>query len=705
MDTKKRGLYEKIVNIVLDILIGVFGIILLVSIYNNIQIKVLGNDYSSFFGFSTFEVQTGSMADTINPGDWIIVKYSNDIKVDDIVTYKKNGEFITHRVVEAYGGTFVTRGDANSSKDDAIGKNQIIGKVVNILPGFGIIRKTFFNPLVLISLIITLYLFGYSLRSAKIEKVSKNGEGLDIKKTLDEITSKAIKYIKIFIKNMKKELDSKKQVEKPKKEVKAVKEKPKKTIKKIEVKPEIKEVKEEIKEEKIEESKEEVKEEIVEEIPQIPEINEEDLDKTMYFRMVPVDKLELDNTYLEIAENELKNSDEKVVEIKDEELDKNDENAAIEKLKVLNTKKKKFNNVIEKVMFIKKEELEEIIDILNKGEKAKPNEPTIKEELLNTYIDAKYYNFCGNVNSEYNGKNTLTKIDNEIKNKAEMLISKYKGSDNKYSEKVNKYVTIIALINNLEQIYNLFPEIQVKRETYKNKIVKTFKGEFISPLELKNMVNNIIKTQKLYRSTTNYTLNKLETNTFELNLNKVTGVKNMYGVELNHNLGFSKVYSDYIVDKAYSEGIVAEDKVEVSVCLLLIKVVKDMLNANFNNKYIIYIPESIYTKPNKLDKIFSLFEDEYAKNNIMVLVEYSTLIKNKKVIKAKRKEGYHFVLSFDDVEKMKEKDRDNIYVADYLFVDKKMVKSTNILSYIPDDLEDYIIYEDISEKVGNYGGE
>lgn len=702
MDTKKRGLYEKIVNIVLDILIGVFGIILLVSIYNNIQIKVLGNDYSSFFGFSTFEVQTGSMADTINPGDWIIVKYSNDIKVDDIVTYKKNGEFITHRVVEAYGGTFVTRGDANSSKDDAIGKNQIVGEVVKILPGFGIIRKTFFNPLVLISLIITLYLFGYALRTSKEEKLNKNSEKLDIKQTLDEITSKLIKYIMIFVKNVKKEINSKKQEvnTKPKKEVKIVKEKPKKVIKKVEEKQ--KEVKEKV---KIEEPKEELKEETVEELPQIPEISDEDLDKTMYFRMVPVDKLELDNTYLEIAENELKNSEDKPLEVKDKEVEKIDEDAVSEKLKVLGNKKKKFNNVIEKVMFIKKEELEEIIDILNKGEKAKPNEPTIKDELLNTYIDAKYYNFCGNVNSEYNGKNTLTKIDNEIKNKAEMLIGKYKGSDTKYSDKVNKYVTVITLLNNLEQIYNLFPEIQVKRETYKNKILKTFKTEFISPLELKNMVNNIIKTQKLYRSTTNYILNKLETNTFELNLNKVTGVKNMYGVELNHNLGFSKVYSDYIVDKAYSEGIVAEDKVEVSVCLLLTKVVKDMLNANFNNKYIIYIPESVYTKPNKLDKIFSLFEDEYAKNNIMVLVEYSSLIKNKKVIKKLRKDGYHFVLSFDDVEKMKEKDSDNMYVADYLFVDKKTVKSTNILAFIPDDLEDYIIYEDISEKVGNYGGE
>ena len=56
MNLKKRGLYEKIINIILDVLIIVFGIILLISIYNNVQIKILGNDYSSFFGYSTFEV-------------------------------------------------------------------------------------------------------------------------------------------------------------------------------------------------------------------------------------------------------------------------------------------------------------------------------------------------------------------------------------------------------------------------------------------------------------------------------------------------------------------------------------------------------------------------------------------------------------------------------------------------------------------------
>ena len=44
MNVKKIALYERIVNVVLDMFIIVFGIILLISIYNNIQIKILGNE-------------------------------------------------------------------------------------------------------------------------------------------------------------------------------------------------------------------------------------------------------------------------------------------------------------------------------------------------------------------------------------------------------------------------------------------------------------------------------------------------------------------------------------------------------------------------------------------------------------------------------------------------------------------------------------
>ena len=140
MGVESRKVIEKVINIILDIAIFVFGIILLISIYNNVQTKILKNSYSSFFGYTVFGVQTGSMADEINAGDWIIVKKEKNLKLNDIVTYMQDGEFITHRIVESYKNTFITKGDANNTKDAPINREQIVGKVIKILPNFEILR-------------------------------------------------------------------------------------------------------------------------------------------------------------------------------------------------------------------------------------------------------------------------------------------------------------------------------------------------------------------------------------------------------------------------------------------------------------------------------------------------------------------------------------------------------------------------------------
>ena len=73
------------------------------------------------------------------------------------------------------------------------------------------------------------------------------------------------------------------------------------------------------------------------------------------------------------------------------------------------------------------------------------------------------------------------------------------------------------------------------------------------------MIKQILKIQKLYQSMIKYILDKTNTNAFKLVTNKISGKKDLYAVSLEHNILFSKVYSEYIVDKTYTEGIIAED--------------------------------------------------------------------------------------------------------------------------------------------------
>lgn len=657
MILRKRGIYDKVINIILDILIIMFGIFLIISIYNNIQIKILGNEYSSFFGYSTFEVQTGSMADTINAGDWIIVKSSKSIKLDDIITFSQDGEFITHRVVETYNDTLVTKGDANSGKDDAIAKSQVVGKVVKILPGFGIIRKTFFNPIVLISLIVALYFISFVLRSSLKNSGSESCKNIKIRQKIDYIVNYILnKLMKVIQKHITKKDDS------------------------------------------YDEDDYDYLTDNTELSLELPNINDKDIDKTFYFRMVPVDKNDLDSVNMD------GNNIYKDEEIKEEEKIETDISEVEEKVNLIQNKKKKFKNIIDKAIYLKREEVNDIIDILNNNEKLLSNESSIREELMNVYIDAKYYNFCGDVNVEFNKRTLLSKIDAEIKKNGEFLIATYKGNDKKYDIKVNKFVTLFLVVNSLEQKNITLTDINEKRDAYRNKILKIMKNYSFSAVSLNDMVNKIIKKQKIYNSVLNYILDKFSTNMFNLNLSKVSGQKNMFAVSLEHNISFSKVYSDYIIDKTYEEGIIAEDKVMVLLNLLFADIIRDMFDADDNKEYLIHIPDSIYLKPNKLERIFKMFDDEYAKNNIIVVVMYNDLVQFNKQISNLRKKGYRFATVFDSNSKISKDNQEYMGIADYLFIDKKIM-NYNLISSIPNDLTDSIIDDDIMSKLNSFGGE
>lgn len=646
MNINKTKRKNKVTNIIFDVLIVLFGIILLISIYTSFQTKILGNDYASFFGYATFEVQTGSMADYINIGDWIIVKENSDIKINDVITFRKDNSFITHRVIESYNGMYITKGDANNAKDKPIAKNEVIGKVVKILPNFGIIRKTILNPFVLVAVIITLYLFGNVFKKKDKDKT----------KFLEKIQKK--------------------------KEVK------------------LEEKKKEIEKEVDEKETEELARTIID-----TEVNEEDMDKTAYFRMIPVDKSEIDETYEKIAKAELENDskEEKKKKVKEppieEEIDKKEEEYLFKSnLEMLKKKNKRFNNIIEKILYIKSEEINEIISILTNKKKKELNEASIKTSYLKNYLNVRYYNYA-NFKGDETAKKRINKLEEVMIRTKEELIKRYSGNDVKYEEKVLKYLNIFKIIVYLEEAYNI-DDIETKKKAYKTNITKYLKEDFNSKIILKDAVNDIIKLQRVFRKIINDSLKKLDTNLFELEVNGFNIKNNLYGLNLTHNISFNKIYSDYIIDKTYSEGIVAEDKIIVLMNLLFVNIAKDILEGNFKNKYLIYIPSSIYTKQNKLERIISLLDNEYLKSTITILLTNNDLVKNKAIIKKLVKEEYHFAVNCDKEMIIDKKNYSLLYIVDYIFIDKNVDKINNISNQIPKDIQNKIIFEEVESKVG-----
>ena len=91
MTTNVFGILKKLVNLILDFFIVILAGVLLIAIYNNVQINIIGNSYSSFMGYALFEVQTGSMEPELSAGDWIIVKNEKDYELKDVVTFETDG--------------------------------------------------------------------------------------------------------------------------------------------------------------------------------------------------------------------------------------------------------------------------------------------------------------------------------------------------------------------------------------------------------------------------------------------------------------------------------------------------------------------------------------------------------------------------------------------------------------------------------------
>lgn len=682
MMSRNKKIVEKIINILLNILIFIFGIVLLISIYIGVQTKILKKDYNDFFGYSIFEVQTGSMAETINAGDWIIVKLTSKVKLNDIITYEFNGEYITHRVIEMYNETYITKGDANNAKDEPVKQGQILGKVVKILGNFGILRKVLFNPGVLIALIVTLFLFNLAFKNDI--SIFKKKITLYVKKIPFLKFNKYNEYKKEneFLNKLKTIIQKIFSIFKKKEESQI-----------IEKAPQITEIE---RHEKLYD---------LSEFENDEEIEEDELEKTSLYRVISVDATEVDDTFLEIAENEMlteknENTIPKNIEKEEIETEEDDDLTDIN-LDLLNSKtRKKSKNIIDTLINIKKEELNEIADILIDDNLKLSNEATINSEFVNIYIDAKYYNcYDGKID---NNKNSITKIEKAIKDLAQSLISS-REKDEKYKETVNLYSKVFLLHASLDYAKDSISDLKVKRKYYKKEIIKYFQN--LKHQKIEQLSENIIQIQSKYLGIIEYFLKKLETNLFDLSFNQLVTKKDMFGLNLQHNISFNRVYSDYIIEKTFTEGIIAEDKLSVLLTLLLRQVVKDMILSDFNKKYLLYIPDSLYKKEKKIEKILRMFDDKYARNNIIILITFEDLLKNKAIVKKIRRMDYKFALVFNNESKMEEKDCGILYIANYIFINKKAPNTEKILSYIPEELLENIIYEDITNKVGDLESE
>lgn len=84
------------------------------------------------FGIQILKVQSNSMNPEFRKEDIIVIKKEKEYEVGDIITFKtKDGNLITHRIIEKNENEFITKGDSNNTKDEEkITSSCIQGKVI-----------------------------------------------------------------------------------------------------------------------------------------------------------------------------------------------------------------------------------------------------------------------------------------------------------------------------------------------------------------------------------------------------------------------------------------------------------------------------------------------------------------------------------------------------------------------------------------------
>lgn len=287
----------------------------------------------------------------------------------------------------------------------------------------------------------------------------------------------------------------------------------------------------------------------------------------------------------------------------------------------------------------------------------------IVSEYLKTYINARYYNIR---NTEKPARAFYLRIIDELEFKKDILIKKNEVETEDREEKEEK----LKLINNMKEVfeYILFFDNVRKIENFKKidslrEIVKKIMETVIAEYKIKNSKEN---EENIYKEVTSdmiekeVFLDKFETDEFIINIENCEQREDLYFAKLDHNIKMPIQYSEIAIEKVFTEGIVAEDKLQVEYMLLSLISLRDIIGGNFKDIYIAEFTNTLFKKKVKLDGLLSIISNQALQAKIHINIDYSDYIKNQKTILEYRNKGFDFTITLDntitrveDVERLK----------------------------------------------------
>lgn len=340
---------------------------------------------------------------------------------------------------------------------------------------------------------------------------------------------------------------------------------------------------------------------------------------------------------------------------------------------------KGINNFVLKILELKKYEIYTILEIIYKIKNIEVP-TTVLKKIISSYTMDKYIQPI-----DYTEEDLANK-DNILKQKIEDYTSKRKNLDAKQKEDVIKslifYSTLKEDYSNVEKQIGKYYEFDSEND--KNIIVNFIKEKGTGYAKLRKMFSSKVSSTKMFKLITSE-----------------TPIPNVLNTQIQSNIKFSKIFSEYVIDKSYKESVVMENMEEVLLKLIGTTLVSQVFDEEYTTRYMISFSNTLYSKQRKMKNFTDNFSDPFSQKKIIILINADTLNKHKRAITTLKNSGFNFAIQMKTNELLDSKfDPNTLNVGEYLFIVGKLSQSEKDM-FIPNSMLKrlYILKEEINSEV------
>ena len=341
---------------------------------------------------------------------------------------------------------------------------------------------------------------------------------------------------------------------------------------------------------------------------------------------------------------------------------------------------KGIKNFVLKILELKKYEIFDIINILNNARGNEEIPSKVLKNIIASYVMDKYIQPV-----DYN--------ESDFKNRKKILIDKINSyparKRNLDAKQKQEIVSLMLFYNDLNDGYSNLDK----------KIDKFI--EFDSDDDKNIIVGCIMDKAKNYQKLTKTFVDKIaSTKVFKLILTN-TVIKNVFNTQIKSNIKFSKIFSDYVIDKSYSQSVVLENLQEVLLKLVGSVMIKELFEFDYDKKYIIHFNDTLYGKERKINNFIDNFDDPFSQKKILILIDEDSISKHKNTLNKLKNKGFSFIVQIKKSTLMNvEFDKNILNIGEYIFIIGDMARN-EIKSLIPGSMVNstYCIEEAVKSEV------